>query len=51
MVGSTLSITVTNWVQLAILPAASVTVHVTIVLPNGKANGALLVNELMLQLS
>ena len=33
MVGLMLSVTVTFWVQVAVLPASSVTVHVTIVSP------------------
>ena len=33
IVGLILSVTVTFWVQVAVLPASSVTVHVTIVSP------------------
>ena len=51
MVGLTLSVTVTTWVAVAVLPVPSVTVHVTVVLPNGKAVGALLVTEATEQLS
>ena len=43
IVGSSLSSTVTVWVQLAVLPLPSVTVQVTVVFPNGKVAGALLV--------
>ncbi len=35
MVGGTLSVTDTVWVQVAVLPLPSVTVHVTVVLPSG----------------
>ena len=35
-----LSSTMTCWIQVAIFPDASVTVHVTIVVPNGKIEGA-----------
>lgn len=51
IVGFTLSITVTNWVAVAVLPDPSVTVHVTVVAPNGNAAGALLVTEATEQLS
>jgi hypothetical protein len=51
IVGFVLSITVTVCVAVAVLPAASVTVQVTVVLPNGKANGALLTTLATVQLS
>ena len=51
MEGSTLSITVTTWVAVAVLPDPSVTVQVTVALPNGNAEGALLVTEATEQLS
>jgi hypothetical protein len=51
MVGFTLSVTVTTCVAVAVFPDPSVTVHVTVVLPNGKAVGALLVTEATEQLS
>jgi hypothetical protein len=41
MVGAWLSTTVTVWVAVAVLPAASVAVHVTVVVPNWKIAGAL----------
>ena len=43
MVGAVLSTTVITCVAVAVLPAASVAVQVTVVLPSGKAAGALLV--------
>ena len=43
MVGAVLSTTVMICVAVAVLPAASVAVQVTVVLPSGKAAGALLV--------
>ncbi len=51
MVGLTLSVTVTTWVAVAVLPDPSVTVQVTVVLPNGNTEGALLVTEATVQLS
>jgi len=51
MVGFTLSLTVTTCVAVAVLPDPSVTVQVTVVLPNGNADGALLVTEATEQLS
>jgi hypothetical protein len=51
MVGLVLSSTVTTCVAVAVLPAASVTVQVTIVLPNGSAAGALLTTLATVQLS
>ena len=33
MVGATLSVTVTSWLQVAVLPEPSVTVQVTVVVP------------------
>ena len=51
MVGSMLSTTVTTCVAVAVLPDPSVTVQVTVVAPNGKLVGALLVVEATLQLS
>ncbi len=41
--GASSSTTVTICAQLAVLPAASVAVHVTVVLPNGNDAGASLV--------
>ena len=46
-----MSFTFTICVQVAILPEPSVTVHVTVVLPNGKLAGALLVTLATVQLS
>lgn len=51
MVGSWLSVTVTVCVQVAVLPAPSVTVHVTVVAPNGKLAGASFVTLATVQLS
>ncbi|GAL69212.1 hypothetical protein JCM19301_2967 [Jejuia pallidilutea] len=51
IVGSTLSITVTVCVQVAVFPEPSVTVQVTIVSPNGYVLGASLVTEATEQLS
>ena len=51
MVGFSLSVTVTFWVHVFVLPALSVTVHVTVVVPIGKVAGALLVTEATPQLS
>ena len=41
IVGFWLSVTVTSCVAVAEFPAASKTVHVTVVVPNGKVAGAL----------
>ena len=49
--GSTLSVTVTNWAHLAVLPAPSVTVHITVDVPAAKVAGASLIVEDTLQLS
>jgi len=49
--GAWLSVTVTLCVQVAVLPLPSVTVQVTVVVPSGKATGALLVTEATEQLS
>jgi hypothetical protein len=46
-----LSETVTVWSQVALLPLLSVTVQVTVVVPIGKAAGALLVTKATPQLS
>jgi hypothetical protein len=51
IVGFTASTTVTNCVQVPILPEPSTAVQVTVVFPNGKATGALFVNEAILQFS
>jgi len=51
MVGFTLSVMVTTCVAVAVRPLPSVTVQVTVVLPNGNADGALLVTEATEQLS
>ena len=51
IVGTILSVTVTTWVAVAVFPEPSTTVHVTVVLPNGKATGALLVTLATAQLS
>ena len=51
MVGFSLSVTVTFCVQVAELPALSVTVQVTAVVPIGKVAGALLVTDATVQLS
>ena len=51
IVGGVVSLTVTVWVQVAVLPDASVAVHVTVVVPTGKHDGASLVMVAMLQLS
>ena len=50
-VGAWLSITVTVCVQVAVFPDGSVTVQVTVVLPNANTEGALFVVEAMEQLS
>jgi hypothetical protein len=49
--GLIVSTTVTVWLAVAVLPAASVTVHVTVVKPSTKVVGALLVTLTTLQLS
>jgi hypothetical protein len=51
IVGITLSVTVTICVAVAVFPAASVTVQTTVVLPNRKVVGALLVVDATVQLS
>ena len=51
IVGSSTSVTVTFWLQVAILPEPSVTVHVTTVTPIGNNTGALLVTLATAQLS
>ena len=51
MVGFILSVTVTFWVAVAVLPEPSVTVHVTVVSPSWKAEGASLLTEATEQLS
>ena len=51
IVGKVLSVMVTVCVAVLIFPAPSVTVHVTVVTPNGKAVGALFVVEATEQLS
>ena len=51
IVGSSLSATVTSCVQVAVFPALSVTVQVTVVVPMGKVAGALLVTDATVQLS
>jgi hypothetical protein len=43
MVGAVLSLTVTFCEQVAVLPLASVAVHITVVVPTGNELGALLV--------
>ena len=45
IVGFILSVTVTFWVPVAVLPEPSVTVHVTVVSPSWKAEGASLLTE------
>ena len=51
IVGLTLSVTVTVWFAVAVLPEPSVTVQITVVTPKGKARGALFVTEATEQLS
>ena len=51
IVGFSVSITVTCCVQVAVFPWMSVTVHVTVVVPTGKTEGALLVTEATPELS
>ena len=51
IVGFTLSITITNCEQLAVLPASSVTVQMTKVFPKGNTPGALFVTVATWQLS
>jgi hypothetical protein len=43
MLGAMLSVTITLCAQVAVLPLASVAVHITVVVPTGNAVGALLV--------
>ena len=45
MIGAVVSVTVTVCVQVAVLPAESVTIQVTVVTPTGKHDGASLVIE------
>ena len=49
--GAVTSVTVTVWMQVAVLPLASVAVHVTAVVPMGNAVGALLIHVTPVQLS
>jgi hypothetical protein len=51
IVGKMLFTTVMTCVQVLVLPLPSVTVHVTVVLPNGKTVGASLVTATVAQLS
>src|SRR5690606_41075659 len=51
IVGTVVSFTVTVWVAVAVKPALSVTVQVTVVLPSGKVSGESLLTEAMPQLS
>jgi hypothetical protein len=51
IVGGILSVTVTVWLQLALLPLLSVTVHLTVVIPIGNATGASFVTDATPQLS
>ena len=51
IVGFTVSFTVTSCVQVEVFPELSVTVHITVVFPNGNETGALLVTVETLQLS
>ena len=51
ILGSTVSLTVTVCVVVALFPLASVTVHVTVVVPNKNIAGALLVTVAIVQLS
>ena len=51
IVGFIVSVTVTVCVAVAVFPEASVTVHVTVVVPTGNAVGALFVTLAMVQLS
>src|ERR1043166_4852697 len=51
MLGASVSSTVTDWVQVLLLPLRSVTVQVTSVVPTGKLVGALLVTLATAQLS
>jgi hypothetical protein len=51
IVGTVVSVTVTNCVLVTVFPAASVAVQVTTVFPIGKVAGALLLNVTPLQLS
>ena len=45
------SVTVTVWLQVAVLPLLSVTFHITVVTPSGNAEGALLTTDATPQLS
>ncbi len=49
--GDVVSVMVIICVELAVLPASSVAVQVTVVLPSGKTAGALLVTDLISPLS
>src|SRR5690606_27545260 len=51
IVGEEVSVTVTVCAQVITLPPASVAVHVTVVVPSGKAAGASFVSEVTSQLS
>jgi hypothetical protein len=51
IVGNCVSLTVTVCVQVAVNPAPSVTVHVTVVIPSGNVTGALFVTDATEQLS
>ena len=51
IVGSSISVTVTFWLQLAVLPLKSVTVHITTVTPIGNTAGALFTTPATPQLS
>jgi hypothetical protein len=51
IVGFVLSITITACVAEAVLPAPSVTVQITVVVPSGKIAGALFVTDATVQLS
>ena len=51
IVGSSISVTVTFWLQVAMFPEPSVTVQVTTVTPIGNSTGALLVTDATAQLS
>ena len=49
--GTSLSVTITNWSQVSVLPEASSAVQVTIVVPIGNIAGALLVRDVTRQSS
>src|SRR5256885_6707950 len=51
IVGSCVSLTITVWGQVALLPWLSVTVQITVLVPTGKSEGALLVTVTGPQLS